>query len=156
MDKFNNKNLFNNSFSGGSCDHNECCNKYKKSDCIISKQICYNPCEFCKTINTRPINLSKCTSRLLKVRITLNNVCFNKEISIGVILCDSCGKIVDFKTFTTILHKDCNTCCDKPCGTLRRKVSFVLPKTDTCRPLKLTAHIVANYTSPCEPDEPDC
>lgn len=152
MDKFNTENSFHNSSFGGSCDCNKCCNKNKKSDCIISRQICYNPCEFCKTINTRPIDLNKCTSRLLKIRITLNNVCFDKEISICVILCDSSGKIVDSKAFTTILHKDCSSCCYKPCGTLRRKVSFVLPKTDACRPLKLTAHIVANYTSPCEPD----
>ncbi len=80
-------------------------------------------------------------NRFLNIRVTLKNVCYNKEISIGVILCDDCGKIIEFKTFTTILHKHCNSyddnsCCNHSCGTLKRKVSFILPKTDACRRLK--------------------
>ncbi|GAA0181327.1 hypothetical protein SH2C18_38740 [Clostridium sediminicola] len=156
IDKFNNENFLYNSFFGKKCDCDNSCDYNKRSDCMTSKKICYCPCEFCKTVNTRPINLNKCTSRLLKVRVTLNNVCFNKEVSISVLLCDHCGKIVDFKTFTTILHKDCCSCCDKYCGTLRRKVSFILPKTNACDPLNLTAYVVANYTSPCKDDKCYC
>jgi hypothetical protein len=141
-------------------DNNE--DRYGKesSDCIKSKKIHYNSCEICKTVNIEPINLNNGTDRMLKVRITLNNVCFNKEISVGVILCDKCGKIVDFKAFTTILRDEYNPCsdneysdnccCRKSCGTLKRKVLFILPKTDLCHPMNLTAHIVANYTSSCE------
>jgi hypothetical protein len=157
LDKFKNQNLFGDLFSQGNYGYDEDRYEKKSFNCIESKKIRYNSCEICKTVNVEPINLNNSTSRRLEVRITLENVCFNKEVSVGVILCDKCGKIIDFKTFTTILrdeynsgcHNDCfnNCCCRKSCGTLKRKVIFILPKTDICNPLNLTAHVVAKYTS---------
>ncbi|MCM1989319.1 hypothetical protein [Oceanirhabdus seepicola] len=160
MDKFNNDNLRDELYSvEKSCkkdhpDHHDCHDGY---NCVTTKKICFKPCEFCKKVDTKPIDLNKCTDRFLKLKVTINNVCFDKEISVGVILCDCRGKIIDFKCFTAIKHKDCHSCCDKACGTLTRKVFFNIPKSDACRPLELTARVVANYTSPCDDDDScDC
>lgn len=156
MDKIINENLYCNSNYYNECDTNKYNHPNKKNECITSEGIHYDSCELCKDVRTKPIDLNNCTDRILKLKITINNVCFNKKVSIGVILCDSCGKIVAFKTINTILRKDGCSCYDKSCGTLRRKVSFILPKSHVCRPLDLKAHVVANYISPCEHDKDKC
>jgi hypothetical protein len=160
MDKITNENLYNKLHALVDCCNNPTghCHGHNHDEytCMATEEIHYNPCEFCKKVDTDPIDLNKCTDRLLKLKVTLKNVCFEKEISVGIILCDKCGKVIDFKVFTAILHKDCNHCCTKPCGTLTRFVRFNIPKSDVCCPLDLSARIVANYTSPCEPHKPIC
>ena len=163
MDKFNNDNLQDELYNverfckKDNDHHDDYDDSHCKYNCVTTKKVCFKPCQFCLKCDTKPINLNKCTDRLLKIKVTIDNVCFNKEISVGVILCDCRGKIIDFKCFTAELHKDGHSCCDKGCGKLVRRVAFTIPKSDACCPLELTARVVANYTSPCDDhDSCDC
>jgi len=164
MDKFNNDNLQDELYNVERfCkkDHDDHHNSHCKYNCVTTEKIHYDPCQFCQKVSTKPLDLNKCTDRLLKIKITLDNVCYDKEISVGVILCDCHGRIIDFKCFTAIKHRDGHSCCDKscckPCGKLVRRVAFTIPKSDACCPLDLTARVLANYTSPCHDDDScDC
>lgn len=133
-----------------SCNDNINPNQKDSKICVSTKEICYKGCQLCKDIDTKPIPLNKCTNRILKLNITLRNVCFNKPISIGVILCDRNGTIVAYRCFNAELRKPCDCGCCKPCGTLNKKVTFILPESDICCPYALVSHVVANYVSPCD------
>lgn len=138
---------------GNSCKE-YVCNKPEydtRTKCESGNRVYFNACEICKKVNADEVDLKRTSGRLLYVNLTLKNVCFGKEISIGVIILDNRKNIVAFKTITTILQKD--KCCggDK-CGTLKRRVLFVLPQSDICNSLDLKVKVIANYTHPCKED----
>jgi hypothetical protein len=109
-------------------------------------------CELCSTINARPLNLEKHGAKLVTVRVKINNVCLGKKVAIAVILYDECDKILAFKGFVTMAHED-NPCDCDACGTIERKVVFVIPEHEECDPEKCKVHIIGNYIYPCEPNK---
>lgn len=106
-------------------------------------------CELCSAINARPVDLERHGAKLVTVRIRINNVCFDKKVAVAVILYDESNKIIAFKGFITIICKH-NECRDDSCGTIERKVVFVLPEDDDYEPLKCNVKTIANYIYPCE------
>ena len=120
------------------------CMRYSKDKDTV------DPCELCKTIKADPIDIEKHGARLLTVKLKVNNVCFDKKIAIACIIYDKCHKIVAFKGFITMVCKD-SECGKNECGTIERKVVFVVPDYDICNPLELDVRVIANYVYPCEP-----
>ena len=126
------------------------CKKDHKSDCLKTKEICLDPCELCKIVKAEPIAIDKKGARLLTVKVKICNVCFDKKVAVAVIIYDKCRRIVAFKGFTTMLSRDCE-CGRDACGTIERKLIFVIPDQDLCDILELDVRVIANYVYPCEP-----
>ena len=103
------------------------------------------PCDLCHTIKADPINIEKHGGRLLTVKIKVNNVCFDKKVSVATILYGKYDKILAFKAFTTILYKE-----NEGCGTIERTITFVVPDDDAFDPCELKVRVIANYLYPCE------
>lgn len=106
-------------------------------------------CELCSNINANPVDIEKHGTRLVTVRIKINNVCLGKKVAVACVIYDQCHRILAFKGFTTMACKD-NEYCEDVCGTIERKIVFVIPDDDMCDPHKLNVHTVANYIYPCE------
>jgi|GEM_PF-1395887 len=104
-------------------------------------------CDLCSTIKADPIDIEKHGLRLLTVRIKVRNVCFDKKVAVAAIIYDNCHRIVAFRGFITIVCRE-NGCGE--CGTIERKLVFVLPDDITCDPLELEVRTAANYIYPCE------
>jgi hypothetical protein len=102
-------------------------------------------CELCHTINAEPANMENNGAKLLTVRVQVDNVAFGKQVAVAVIIYDKCHRILAFRGFTTILCKD-DGCC--ACGTIRRKLVFVLPEDIDIADLEV--RVAANYIYPCE------
>ncbi|MCB2299061.1 hypothetical protein [Clostridium tagluense] len=115
-----------------------------KPNCSNNNNQC--DCDLCHTVNVDPIDMEKHGAKLLTVRIQVNNVCFGKQVCVACIIYNNCHKILAFRGFCTTLCKDdgCN-----PCGTIRRKLVFVLP-ADIEDPEELDVRSAANYIYPCE------
>ena len=128
------------------CDENK---KEHESDCSKNKDICFDPCELCKTINTDPVDIEKNGVRLLTVKLKVNNVCFDKKVAVACIIYDKCHRILAFKGFITMICKEYE-CSRNSCGTIERKLVFIVPDHDLCDPLELDVRIMANYVYPCE------
>jgi len=106
-------------------------------------------CELCSVINVDPVDMEKHGARLLTIRIKVNNVCFDKKVAVAVIIYDNCRRILAFRGFITVVCKDSE--CDKnECGTIERKLVFVLPDDDRSAPDEIEVRIAANYIYPCE------
>lgn len=132
-------------------------------DCSVSKKVHYNACEIFKKVDCETINLDRCTSRILKVNVCLKNICFGREVTLGCIVYDKCGRILAFKSDTFTINKDkCDyhkgnsdlvagsECCSSSrnlCGSAKRKFTFILPVHDICNPMDVNIKILANYTS---------
>jgi hypothetical protein len=101
--------------------------------------------EVCNTINADPVNMENNGAKLLTVRVQVDNVLFGKEVTVACIIYDKCHRILAFRGFTTKLCKE-NECC--PCGTIRRKLVFVLPDDVDIEDLEV--RVAANYIYPCE------
>ena len=108
-----------------------------------------NSCDLCSTIVVDPVDMEKHGARLLTVRIKVTNVCFDKKVAVACIIYDECRRILAFRGFITIVCKN-NECCQNACGTIERKLTFVLPDDDMCDPLTLDIRTAANYIYPCE------
>ena len=114
----------------------------------------FKPCEICKKTILDPINIAD-TSRLLQVNVVLKNVCIGKELTVGCIIIDKCGKVLAFKSQTfTVSGGGCGCGCSEdkfnsPCVNTSRRFSFILPNKDLCSALDVKAKIIANYTNPC-------
>jgi len=106
-------------------------------------------CELCNFINANPIDMEKHGAKLLNVCIKINNVCLGKKVAVAVIITDQCHKIIAFKGFITMACSN-NECDKNACGTIERKILFVLPDDDECDPLELDVRTVSNYIYPCE------
>ncbi|MBU3160757.1 hypothetical protein KPL37_13495 [Clostridium frigoris] len=102
-------------------------------------------CDLCSVINADPVDIEKNGLRLLTVRIKVRNVCFDKKVAVAVIIYDNCHRILAFRGFITIVCKD-NECGE--CGTIERKLVFVLP--DDIDLEELDVRVAANYIYPCE------
>ncbi len=102
-------------------------------------------CELCNTINADAVNMENNGAKLLTVRVQVNNVCFGKQVAVACIIYDKCHRIIAFRGFTTILCKD-DGC--SACGTIRRKLVFVLPDDIDIEDLEV--RVAANYIYPCE------
>ena len=107
-------------------------------------------CELCSIINADPVDIEKHGLRLLTIRIKVRNVCFDKKVAVAVIIYDNCHRILAFRGFITIVCKENG--CDE-CGTIERKLVFVLPDDITCYPEELDIRTAANYIYPCEPNK---
>jgi len=101
-------------------------------------------CELCSVINADPIDMERHGAKLLTVRIKVNNVCLGKKVAVAAIIYDQCHRILAFKGFITM------ACGNDECGTIERKILFVIPEDDECDPLELEVRTVANYIYPCE------
>jgi len=106
-------------------------------------------CELCSVINVDPVDMEKHGARLLTVRIQVNNVCFDKKVAVACIIYDSCHRILAFRGFITKVCKD-NECGKDACGTIERKLVFVLPDDDRSDPDEIEIRTAANYIYPCE------
>ena len=104
------------------------------------------PKQLCSVINADPVNMEKHGDKLLTVRIRVNNVCFDKKVAVAVIIYDNCHRILAFRGFVTVVCKDSE--CRNECGTIERKLVFVLP--DDIDPEELDIRVAANYIYPCE------
>ena len=129
------------------CDKDK---KDHKSDYSKDKDIYLDPCEICKTVKAEPIDIERKGARLLTVKVKVNNVCFDKKVAIACIIYDKCHRILAFKGFTTMISKEYE-CGKDECGTIERKLVFVIPDHDLCDPLELDVRVLANYVYPCEP-----
>ena len=119
-------------------DENCNCNKCTRSSC-----------DLCTTIIADPTDPLDHGARLLKVKIKVCNVCFDKKVAVAVIIYDQCGKILAFKGFTKKICRP-NECDENACGTIQRKLVFVLPAGDEFDPSKLKIIVKANYIYPCK------
>ena len=108
-------------------------------------------CELCSCINAKPENLESHGARLLTVRIRINNVCPDKKVAVACVLYDECHRIVAFKGFITMVCESRES-SKSSCGTIERKIVFVIPDGDECDPIKLKARTISNYIYPCESD----
>ncbi|MEK6263405.1 MAG: hypothetical protein N2B06_01250 [Clostridium sp.] len=115
-----------------------------KDERLINDNKC-DPSELCNTINTDPINMEENGAKLLTVRVQVNNVAFDKEVCVACIIYDKCHRILAFRGFCITLCKECG--CD-PCGTIRKKLVFVLPEDVNIEDLEVRC--AANYIYPCE------
>jgi hypothetical protein len=107
-------------------------------------------CDVCDFINARPIELERNGVQLVTVRIKVNNVCVGKKVAVAAIIYDQFHRILAFKGFITMVREK-DDCEKDKCGTIERKIVFVLPDEDECNPLELEACTIANYIYPCEP-----
>lgn len=109
-------------------------------------------CEVCDFINAKPVELERNGVQLVTVRIKVNNVCVGKKVAVAAIIYDQWHRILAFKGFITVARgKD--ECRKDECGTIERKIVFVLPEDDECNPLELEACTIANYIYPCESEK---
>ena len=99
-------------------------------------------CELCNFINANHVELEKHGARLLTVRIKVNNVCLGKKVAVAVIIYDQCHRILAFKGFITMACEKDEDGKDE-CGTIERKILFVIPEEDECHPLELEVRTVA-------------
>lgn len=116
-------------------------NDHKQSKCS---------CDICDYINAKPIELERNGVQLVTVKIKVNNVCIGKKVAVAAIIYDQFHRILAFKGFITMIHEK-DECRKEECGTIERKIVFVLPDEDECNPLELEACTIANYIYPCEP-----
>jgi len=100
-------------------------------------------CELCSFINADPVNMEKHGARLLTVRIQVNDVCLGKKVAVAAVLYDQCNRILAFKGFIT------TAVGNNECGTIERKITFVIPDDDEFDPLKLNVRTLSNYIYPC-------
>lgn len=121
--------------------------RYEKN-CRCTK----HACELCSTINSKSVNLEKHGAKLLTVRIKINNVCLGKKVAIAAIVYDEDDRILAFKGFVTMAHED-NSCEPDACGTIERKIVFVIPEHEECDPERLRVRTIGNYIYPCEPNK---
>ncbi len=114
-----------------------------KSGCSNNNNKC--ECDLCSNINADPTDMERHGAKLLTVRIEVNNVCFGKKVCVACIIYDKCHRILAFRGFCTILCKEdgCGLC-----GTIRRKLIFVLPEDIDIDDLDVRT--AANYIYPCE------
>ena len=105
-------------------------------------------CDLCTTIIADPADMIQHGARLLTVKVTVKDICFDKKVAIAVIIYDQCHRILAFRGFTKKLRRD-DKCSDNSCGTITRKLVFVLPAGDEFDPSKLTIVTKANYIYPC-------
>ena len=106
-------------------------------------------CELCSFITANPIDMEKHGAKLLNVCIKVNNVCLGKKVAVACIITDQHHKILTFKGFIAMACPN-NKCDQNSCGTIERKILFVIPDDDECDPLELEVHTVSNYIYPCE------
>ncbi len=118
----------------------------KNSNCVKCNK---SSCELCSVINADPADMQKHGARLLTVRIKVNNVCLDKKVAVACIIYNQCNGILAFRGFVTTARVN-NECSQDSCGTIERKIVFVLPDDDRCDPLELDVRTVANYIYPCE------
>ena len=107
-------------------------------------------CDVCDFINARPIELERNGVQLVTVKIKVNNVCIGKKVAVAAIIYDQFHRILAFKGFITMIREK-DECGKDECGTIERKIVFVLPDEDECNPIELEACTIANYIYPCEP-----
>ncbi|MBU3175048.1 hypothetical protein KPL47_01560 [Clostridium estertheticum] len=105
-------------------------------------------CDLCSVINADPVDMEKHGARLLTVRIQVNNVCFDKKVAVACIIYDQFHRILAFRGFITIVCR--NECSSSECGTIERKLVFVLPDDDRSDPDGIEVRTAANYIYPCE------
>ncbi|WP_160693380.1 hypothetical protein [Clostridium sp. C2-6-12] len=106
-------------------------------------------CELCSCISADPVDIEKHGARLLTVRVEVNNVCPNKKVAVACIVYDRCNRILAFKGFVTMVSGN-NECGKDSCGTIERKIKFVIPDDDDSDPAKLNVSTISNYIYPCE------
>ena len=104
-------------------------------------------CELCSVINADPVDIDRHGAKLLTVRIEINHVCVDKKVAVACIIYDNNHRILTFRGFTTIVCKGSDACTDE-CGTIKRKLVFVLP--EDVDPEELDVRTAANYLFPCE------
>lgn len=105
-------------------------------------------CDLCSNVIVDPIDIEKHGAKLLTARIQVNGVCFGKAVAVACIIYDNCHRILAFRGFTTVLCRE-EGCSNSACGTITRKLIFVLPD-EVQDPDDLDIRCVANYIYPCE------
>ena len=104
-------------------------------------------CDLCTTVIADPVEMEENGARLLSVKIRVNNVCYNKKVCVACIIYDQSHRILAFRGFTTVVCRE-NEGCKDECGTITRKLVFVLP--EDIDPKELEVRTAANYLYPCE------
>jgi hypothetical protein len=106
-------------------------------------------CDLCTTVIVDPSDPLENGARLLTVKIKVVNVCFDKKVAVAVIIYGKHHRIVAFRGFTKKLRRP-NECVENACGTIERKLVFILPDGDEFDPSKLEIVVKANYIFPCK------
>lgn len=124
----------------------------------VDKCSCDNPkdvkcdkcsCDLCETITVDPCDPLNNGARLVTVKVKVTNICFDKKVAIAVIIFDQCHRILAFRGFTKKLRRP-NECDKSACGTIERKLVFILPDDEKFDPSKLKIVVKANYIYPCK------
>ena len=104
-------------------------------------------CEICSVIKADTSDIGRHGSKLLTVRIQVDQVCIGKKVAVACIIYDNCQRILTFRGFTIIVCNSDESCKDE-CGTIIRKLVFVLPEEIDTEELDIRT--TANYLYPCE------
>jgi len=100
-------------------------------------------CDFCIEEMADPAEVDGI--RILTICVEVKKVCPEKKVFVACILYDNCKRIVAFKGFTGVACGE-----DYGCGTITRKLVFVLPTDEKFEPSKIDIKVIANYLYPCE------
>jgi len=106
-------------------------------------------CDLCQTIIVDPADPLEHGARLVTVKVKVNNICFDKKVAVAVIIYDQCNRILAFRGFIKKLRRP-NECDVSACGSIERKLVFILPTGDEFDPSKLEIVVKANYIYPCK------
>lgn len=108
-----------------------CCNNNEKDTTFAF-------CEICKT-DELSVDL-KCLGRVLRLNVTINNVCPNKNVVVGIL-------IFEDDKLKAVKVKEVNTCGLTACSPVKAgQFCFVFKEEDLCRRRTFTVKAIAHYT----------
>ena len=110
---------------------NECCTNNEK-------ETTFGFCEICK-VDDLSVDL-KCLGRVLRLNVTINNVCPNKNVVVGIL-------IFEDNKLKAVKVKEVNTCGLTVCSPVNAgQFCFVFKEEDLCRRRTFRVKAIAHYT----------
>jgi len=121
--------------------------------CCVGEEVTFSPCQdfsdftiLGNRMTNEGIELA-CQARLLKIRVCLKNICKNRKLALGVLVCDSSNpyKVIGFKgkeVDTPIRASGTPACCT---ALTISEFCFVIPETNMCTERKFRVRIIAHY-----------
>lgn len=109
----------------------DCCNNNEKDTT-------FGFCEICKT-DELSVDL-KCLGRVLRLNVTINKVCPNRHIAVGIL-------IFEGNQLKAVKVKEINTCGSTSCAPVNAgQFCFVFKEEDLCRRRTFKVKAIAHYT----------
>ena len=110
------------------------------SECCTNneKDTTFGFCEVCK-VDDLSVDL-KCLGRVLRLNVTINNVCPNKNVVVGIL-------IFEDNKLKAVKVKEVNTCGLTVCSPVNAgQFCFVFKEEDLCRRRTFRVKAIAHYT----------